>query len=184
MTLNTAIKASIFIFWSKKIFYRCCFLKQRIVEIYKDSLINGKLIQLKDKIAVYFRYSFFGKFNQIENMGNNYSILDDSRAVLWLTKIYKIYKKNLIFYFRTSRFFELSEETKKEFYVSPVRNGSIIIFIAMLSNISFSIILNNPISLCGWFLRGLFIFTGLAGIFCNTGWEEIKKTSFILNKIK
>ena len=137
---------------------------------------------LWEKIKICFRYSFLGRITEIKEI--NLAVLDNSRAVRCLICFYKRWRDKIIHYSKTSSTVNLAEDTKEQFVLSPAKLISIIIVTAILVNVALSIILHKQIGLWGWLMRGLFLFAGVSGLFCQADWPTIKKSSILLRKAK
>ena len=106
------------------------------------------------------------------------NLLQNSRLIS-LLKIFwsKTCNDRTISYLRTS----IAVRLIKKIYLLPVKTVSAILVPVILTNILFSIKLNEKVGLLGWIVKVSFLFVGLGGVFCNANWEDIKKNSFIIN---
>lgn len=168
---------------SLKYLYRCyCRTEQRIGDIYLNSqtyrLING----FWQSIRVSFRFSFLGRITEIREEGNT-ALLDNSRTVQYLIYFYKRWRDKAIYYLNTSKTVDLTKENKQNFYLLPVKTLSIIVIIAVVTNVTLSIILRRDIGLWGWSMRGLVLFVGLGGLFCDADWSTLKNSSVIFKLV-
>ena len=74
-------------------------------------------------------------------------------------------------------------EVKKELYFLPVKTGGMVVFTAVLTNMLLSLFLHKEIGMFGWSMRGVLLVVGFLGMFCGVGWEELKKTGWIMKWI-
>ena len=126
-----------------------------------------------------FRHSFLGKVTAI---GNNVgtSVLESSACARGIVDKYNFWKQKTQNCFSTSALKSTAKTLQGEFNAAPVKTGSIIIFTAILTNISFSVFLHKEITLLGWLLRVVLLGVSSGGLFCNADWEKIKKGSVVL----
>jgi hypothetical protein len=162
---------------------RCYFpVEQRIEDMYRNSRTHKLISVFREKIKVCFRFSFLGRITDIKAQRHTI-VLDNSRTFHCLIYFYKKLKNKIIFYLNTSKAAGLTKEAKEEFYILPVKTIGIIAVAAIIVNITISVILQRNISLWGWFLRALFLFTGISGLFCNAKWPVVKEGSIFLKRI-
>lgn len=178
--LKDLIKTSIFVLLSREILKGCCFIRAWFGKIYKDSYLLYRWPQVFFKaIKVCFRYSFLGRFTEVE--GNRYVVIsENSKTFKCVRGIYKTFQERLISYSKISAAVGLGGGIKKELCSSPIRICGIIVVVAILTNIFFSLLFNKEMDLVAW---GLFLFLGVGGLFCNSDWQDLKKTSFLLGLI-
>jgi hypothetical protein len=177
--LKTLLNMSISFKLLTNLWGRYCVFEQWLGETYKNSQMHKTIQGLRDKIKLYFRYSFLGSLTEIKEEENNV-VLEESKVVRYLINSYKKFKLKVISCSGTSRIGSSLGEIIKGLYFFPIKNLSIIIGVAILTNTIFSLLLKKEIELFGWIIRGLVLFVGLSGLFCNATWEDIKKTSSIL----
>ena len=175
---ETSIVVSLF-----KYFYKCYSrIEQRVNYIYSNSQIAGFLSIFWEKTKLCFRYSFLGRITQIKEA--NPALLDNSRAARYLINFYKRWMNRIIRHSKTSSTVSLAKDTKEELYFLPVRMIGIIVVVAIVVNVFLSLVLQKEIGLWGWLMRGLFLFAGVSGLFCQADWPAIKKSSIFLRKAK
>jgi hypothetical protein len=172
------LETSIIISLLKNLRKRYCYLQQRIDKIYKYSQIYRLIQGLGNEIKVCFRYSFLGRITDIEKEESK-MILDNSWIMQYFLSFYKRWKSKFIYCLKTSKVMNLIKETKGEFYILPVKRGSTIVVIAVVTNITLSIILQKDISLGGWLIRGALLLLGIAGLFCIADYQSFKDSSII-----
>lgn len=146
-----------------------------------DNSCSQKIIRkIVNSTRFYFRYSFFGKISELPV---EYKVLNNSRAIEWLSKKYKKTKRLSIGYTATSVVIQAAGKIKQQLSFLTVRKLGIIIFTAVLINIILSIFLNKEIRLLGWILRLLFLFTGIFSLLCPvSSCKDLKRTSFIIGE--
>lgn len=181
--LKILIENSIFVLLLKKLGKGYYYVEQWLDQTYKNSQINKIIKKIRNGLKVCFIYSFLSKISGI-NEEKDITILDQSIFIQWIINLYKKWRQKLIFYLKSSKIYSLEEQLRKEFYSLPVKTISIIVTVTVVTNIFFSIFLRKEIGLLGWILRGLFLFIGLTGIFCNANWQGLKKTSLVLRYLE
>lgn len=157
----------------RNIFYRrYTHLEKRLQDIYKDSQTHKLMTGFWEKIAICFRYSFLGRITEIKEEGSSV-LLDNSRAVQYWIRIFRIGKNKIIYYLNTSKVAKLTKMMKGEFYSFPVKIISTIVVIAIIVNVVLSIILGRGITLWGWAMRGVLLLVGIGGLFCEADWQTV-----------
>jgi predicted membrane channel-forming protein YqfA (hemolysin III family) len=111
-------------------------------------------------------------------------ILYQSMTVQCLIIFYQKLKEQLSCYLKTSKTYNSVKKLSEEFSSSFIRVVSIIVIAATFINLLFSILVKKEISFLSWIIWGLFLFIGLAGLFCKVGWKDIRKTSLAMKYIK
>lgn len=96
-------------------------------------------------------------------------ILVNSKLIKRLLSFYNKWKYNLLNYPRIKAVIRLTEKPEKKLYFARIKTIGVIAITAILTNIFFSILLKKEIGPIGWIIRLLFLFVGLAGLFCNAG---------------
>jgi hypothetical protein len=81
---------------------------------------------------------------------------------------------------KQSRIVSFFKKIMGDLRLNPLKSVSFIIVGLIFTNLVLSVLIKKEIGLFGWIIRGGFLFAGLSGLFCGTGWGEIKKASFIL----
>lgn len=153
-----------------------------IYNLYKKSHIPNLLGCLYNRMTLYFKYTFLWKITEIKEK-DILLILENSKFVSWLLGVYSPWKHKMTSYFRKSAVANLKDAIAKELYLLPVRTTSIILVTIIITNTFFSIVLlsrEKEITLLAWIIRVLFLIIGLAGLFCNVNFEDIKRTSFVV----
>ncbi len=174
---DTSIVISLFRYFYKWYDY----IEQRLIGIYHKSQ-TGRLAKGFCRGAkICFRYSFLGRISETKQTSSG--AYDRSWAVQYLINCYKRWKDKAMCYLRTSLAISLSKNTKKTLYFPPVRITSVIVVIAVITNVFLSIVLQKQISLWGWLMRGLFLFAGVVCLFCKADWVAVKSNSIILRKL-
>ena len=157
------------------------FREQRIGFIYRDSRTFRATKAFCEGVRTCVRYSFLGRITEIREP--NPALLGNSQAVRYLIDSCKRWKDKVIHYSRTSSTVNLTEDTKEQIVLSPAKTVGIIIVTAILVNGILSIVLQKQIGLWGWLMRGLFLFVGVAGLFCEADWRTVKGSSRFLRKM-
>lgn len=166
-----------------KIFWRLhYYFRQRVYEIYKNSQTFIPIQRLWDKIRICFRYSFLEKITNTREEGNN-MVFNESKVVRWWINLYRKRKQEVSFFLKISRTNSSVKELKKELNYLTVKNTSIIMVVAILTNIMLSILLKKQILLLGWIIRYLLLSMGISGLFCNATWKDIMRTSYFIRQI-
>ena len=182
MSLREILDTSIAVLLLKHLYQRYGHIEQRIIDIYHYSQTYRLLNELWGKIKICFRYSFLGRTTELKQVSP--VILDNSQVVQYMIDFYKKWKDKIVNYLGTSSTVGLAKDTKKELYFSPVMIISIIVVSAITVNVFLSIILQRQIGLWGWLIRGLFLFTAVSGLFCQTDWSTVKESSVFLRKMR
>ena len=109
------------------------------------------------------------------------------KFVKWVLKIYNDWRKRITEYFNTSLTLKYAIGLRKELNILPIKYGSIIVVTAILSNLFFYVLFKNSmqkeIGLLGWIIRGILLFVGLAGLFCEVSLKNLKNSSLFLKWI-
>ena len=163
-------------------FYKWYDLEQRIAFVCRDSRTFGLTKALWEGLKTCVRYSFLGRISEIKEP--NPALLNNSRAVRYLIDFYNRWKGKITYYSKNSSTIDMAKDTKRELYLSTARTIGIIIVTAILVNVGLSIILHKEIGLWGWLMRGLFLFAGVAGLFCQADWRTVKESSRLLRKME
>jgi len=180
--VNQILNTSITILLWKHIYKRYSFTAQRVSYIYHNSLTHGLINRIWEKIKICFRYSFLGRITETEQITSG--ILDGSRMAQYLVSFCKRWMNKITQALNASSTIDLAKDTKKDLYFSPVRVTSIIVVIAITTNVFMSIILQKQIGLWGWLMRGLFYWIAVSGLFCKADWPTVKRNSVFLRKIR
>lgn len=181
--MNTPLLETAKVVWLWRILYhRYCLIEKWLQEKYINSQIHKLSTTFYKGIKISFRYSFLGKITELEYKDNS-QILDNSKFILWLINEYKIWKNRVTNYSMTSAFFASTQEIKKELYYLPIKTLSIILVVAILTNIFFSLLFKKEIVSLGWAMRLFLLIIGLGGLFCNADREGLKQSSLILKYI-
>jgi len=176
--METIVRTSIFISVLKKIYTRECLITNWIYTIFTDSQIYKLIVRFKEGIRINFRYSFLGKITEI-NREQNFAILETSNVMERLRKL----SNKILAYFQVSVIRSFMGKLNRKLYLFPIKTGSTIIIIVIITNITLSSLLKREIGLWGWFLRGMFIFIAGNGLSSQVSWEEVRKTSYFLRHL-
>lgn len=151
-------------------------------KIHQNSRIHKACASFWQGTKTNFRNSFLGKFTDVDS-GMSPAALKGSRCARWIVAQYNFWSQKTQDYFSSSALKGAAETLKEDFTAAPVATGSIVIFIAILTNIFLSILFRKEIGLWGWFMRIVFLGVSFGGLFCNAGWKKIEKGSFVLHCI-
>ncbi len=181
MMIKNLLQTSEVILLLKTAYKKYCLFEEWLSEIYKKTKI------IFSGITAIFQYNFLGRVIENKKEDNLKEILENSRFVKRLLKTYDDWRKRVTDYLNTSLTVKHVIGVKRELYVSPVRTGSVIVVIAILSNIFFYALFGNSmqkeIRLFGWIIRGMLLFVGLAGLFCEVSLKNLKSSSLFLKWI-
>ena len=162
--------------------------EERLDKIYKNSALYTKTKMFFSRITVIFQYSFLGRITEDRGEDNLKETLESSGLINCLFKVCNDCRKRVTDYLKTSLIVKHATGLKNEFYILPVKSGSIIIVTAVLCNLIFYALFKNfihkEIGLLGWVIQGLLFFAGLVGLFCAVSLEELKKSSLFLKWLK
>ncbi len=113
--------------------------------------------------------------------------LEDSWSVKVFLKVYGALKKWTIACLSTSMLIKYLIKLGSGLYNLSVRSISIIILIVVMANIFLYNILRSfedvEIGFFGWMVRGILLFVGSVGIFCNSQFKDLKETSLFISWI-
>ena len=147
----------------------------RLRAIYKNSQTHRLLLKLWDTAKAHFGYSFIGIMTDLEHK-DRLVVLRESRGI----KIFKRCKEKITYYLITSKSYALEGLIRNKLCGYPLKSASIIIVMAVLVNMFFSILFKNTIGTMGLIMRGLLLFVGISTLFANTSWQAIEENSIIL----
>jgi len=178
----TTSYTSICVLFSKKIYSR-----YYSFELWLNRAVNGSQIYksiniLREEARVNFKNSFLGR---ITELGQKYDsvILDNSRFVKLSMNLIKEYKYKMSNYLGTSAINISIMKLNNGFRQFSIKTTSKIMIVVILTNVIFSILLRNEINLLGWFMRGLLLFIAINGLYSDVAWEELIKTSYLINRL-
>ena len=180
--LKEIIKASIFISALQKIYSQERFITDKLYKVFLESQTYKLMARFQEGSRVNFRYSFLGKITEI-GQGQNYAILETSRAVRRLRELFDKYTDKILNYLKTSVITNSISTLNKNFYLFPVKTASIIIIIVLITNISFAFLLKNEIRLSGWLVYGILLFIACNGLYSKVSLEELAKTSYFIGRL-
>jgi hypothetical protein len=121
-----------------------------------------------------------GKISEIREK-ENIDILIESKTIDYLINLYRRCKSAIALFFKKSLINNLAEVLKKEFYSYPVKNTSLIIVTAILTNTVFSFLLKKEIGLLSWIIKGLLLFVGVTGLASDADWSTMRSNSIFFN---
>lgn len=177
---------------SKTVFILRIFLKSLykldgfISRAYKNScirrIIYNNINNISQKIVIYFRGTFWDRITgKIDNA--NPEFLKNSKLVHQIIIFNAKSCDRIDSYIKTSSIVSIWREFKREFSLFPLKSTGIIMVIVIMTNIFFIFLFRKEISIFGWFIRVAIFLIGIAGLFCNAGWQNVISDSRILRKI-
>lgn len=158
-------------------------LARKFDTAYKNSWISGSREKFLNRVKVCFRYSFLGRITEAGTEDNR-EIFYDSKIVRWIVNRKSIIKPAIVNYADSSIIMNSAVEAKKELYFLPVKTGGTVVFTAILTNMLLSLLLQKEIGTLGWLIIALLLFAAFWGMFCEVGWEELKKTSWLIRHVE
>ncbi|HDZ76731.1 MAG TPA: hypothetical protein ENH41_01440 [Candidatus Omnitrophica bacterium] len=169
MMFTAWIETSIFISLLKKGWEGYSFIEWWWGQAYKDSCVYRLSGEFWKRVRVCFRYSFFGKITEISQPGTiTFVIFDNSHTVQYLGRVYNRVKDQSTRYLKMSFIADCTERIKQQVSFLPIQAISIVVITAVSINILLSILLQKQFGLWGWFMRGVFLFLGIAGLFSKS----------------
>ncbi|MDD5680538.1 MAG: hypothetical protein PHI59_04795 [Candidatus Omnitrophica bacterium] len=113
----------------------------------------------------------------------NPKMLEESKIAMCLIGFYEKSKSIVGNLIRNSKTANISSGIKQGFFSKPVRSASIFLFTAVTVNIVLNLMLRKQMDPFDLTIKGAVLLVSLGGFFCEAGWHDIKKNSFILSKI-
>ncbi|MDD5545953.1 MAG: hypothetical protein PHO67_02170 [Candidatus Omnitrophica bacterium] len=113
----------------------------------------------------------------------NQRVTEESKVAAWLSGFYGESRSIIGDLIKNSKTAVLLSRIKQGFFNKAVRSASIFIFTAVMVNIFLDLALHKEMSLLDMIIKSAVLILCLGGFSCETGWQEIKKNSFILSKI-
>lgn len=147
---------------------------------FKNSYVYSLNENFRQKIKVSFRYSFLAKVIGMLRNIDMAPALKNSQFLGWSLDFCKKLNYRIINYVETSIFKKSFEELKEDLSSAPLKRIGIILVIAALINVFFSLLLKNEIRFIDWIMWGLLLFIGGSGQFSNISWQTLKTNSLIL----
>lgn len=181
--LDTSIVTALFNY----VYRRYSKTEQKLIDIYRNSQIYRLIEEFCKKIRICARYSFLGRITKIKQIRIKQispGALENSRIVQSLINFYKRWKDRIIRYLRASLTIMLAKDAEEQLYSSPVRTTSIIVVTVVVVNVLLTLVLLKPIGLLGWLARGLLLFVGISGLFCQADWPTVKSGSIFLKRMR
>lgn len=174
------IRTSLFVTVLYKI--QQCLRNNCLYNAFASSQTHNLFIKFYDGAKANFRYSFLGRITEIDQ-GQNYAILETSRAVRRLRELFDKYRDKILNYLKTSVIANSISTLTKNIYLFPVQTASIIIIIVMITNVSFALLLKNEIRLSGWLVYGILLLIACNGLHSKINLEELAKTSYFIGRL-
>ncbi len=154
----------------------CSGIKHKLSVFYQDSRIYEGFTWSYKTLLACWRGSFLNRMSEGRIINNPQAINNSNvvkRSILYYNKSVMPIAQCL----RLSKIYIFSKSLNEDFNRATVKSLSIVFIIAVPVDTVLSIALGREIGFWGWFVRGLFIFIGWAGLFCPVSWQEIQKTS-------
>lgn len=188
MLIANIIRNSFFILLCRKTREAFCSIEQWLERVYKESQIYRLIKAFWVTTKIIFRYSFLGKITEVTEEDNTKKILENSRLVKSLRYLCDHWKDRIDGYLKTSSLINYTIELKNGIITLPVKSVSIVIVVAILTDITFSILFKNSIhnetGLLGWIIKVALLLLGFAGLFCEVSLENPKKSSLFIGWIE
>jgi hypothetical protein len=156
--------------------------EQRLIDIHHNSQIYRLTKEFWEKMKTCFRYSFFGRITEPRQKTSG--IFETSLVVQSLFNLYKKCKHQIIQLFKASSTYHQVKDTKINLAFTPIRMMSLIVIVAITTNIALSLIVQKNISLWGWLARGLFLSLAVIGLYCRADWRSVKMSSLFMRKMR
>ncbi len=179
MNISTSIILTMF----RKIRLWLCFITDGLYRILKDSQTCKFIVKISEGTRINLEYSFLGRITKI-NEGGNTDILGTSSFVGQAIKLFSAYKYKIMNYSVTSVIRATIDKLNKNLYFRPIKTASVIIIVAIITNTAFYFLLKNETGSFGWFVKGVLLFVALNGLYSDTSWEELSKTSYFIKILK
>ena len=157
-------------------------LESKFDKIYQNSQIHKILKRGWQGTKTNFRYSFLGRITEINDQPNP-AILENSAVVKKVIRLFYSWQDKITNCAKTSALVDNVQGLKKELYFLPLKTGSFIVLSAITTNIILSLVLHKEINTLGWIIRISLLIASWGGLSSPIQWEELKKTSWVLNRI-
>lgn len=165
----------------KTIYGKYCWHRRWIYDVYRHSAVYEIINSFYRKVIAAFRYSIFGSIaEQYRSMANNSSMLNNSIALNRTFNFYNRLKDKLLSYSNASKIVYSAIAFKKHLYFIPLKTSGTIVFAAALTNTLLYVLMRKEIGVLSWTMRAMLLFVAFRVMFCNVGWEELKRTSLFL----
>jgi len=125
---------------------------------------------------------FLGRITEINDQPNP-AILENSAVVKKVSSLVYSWQDKITNCAKTSALVDNAQGLKKELYSLPVQTGSFIVLSAIITNILLSLALHKEINTLGWIIRISLLIASWGGLSSPVQWEELKKTSWTINKL-
>lgn len=174
-------ESSIFLRCLKKLRQVYLAIEEKISSVYLGSSTHRLIRNTIEAIKIGFKFSIFGRLTEIEqDVSRNF--FETSKATRIALNWMRNSKDALIAFSAPSTLVTSLRSLRYDFFSRSLKFGSITIITTVTVNVILSIILQKQISLWGWVMRGLLLFIGINGLFCNVDWSTLKRNSIFLSK--
>lgn len=154
-------------------------VEDRIDTIYRESKLYGSISGLCKGLSFCFRCSLLGRITEMKGY-KDFTVINESGFLNFFRESYIKCKNALIGYVYSSAVSGALKKLLNKYLFLPVRALSCLVILTIFCNIVFKFLLKETIGLLEWFVQSIFLFISLGGLSSNAGWEDLKKTSFIL----
>lgn len=158
------------------------YIEERISFICLSSFSYRLIKRITAELTNIVKFSSVGRLTNIDLYALQ-NFFETSRIMkVTLNWAQDLYSKLTDFFIASSTFIS-TKGLKFNFLLQPTKVGGAIAILTIMINSILSFLLQKHITLWGWVIRGIFLFIGISGLFCNSGWQDLKKTSFILRRL-
>jgi len=110
-------------------------------------------------------------------------MLEESKTAVYLSGLYRRSRSVIGNLVKNSRVLELLSGIKRCFLKRAVRSACIFLFTAVSANIFLSAVFHREMDLFDMIIKSAILLLSLGGYFCDANWNDVKKSSVVLNKI-
>ena len=110
-------------------------------------------------------------------------MLEESKTAIFLAGLSGKLRSIMGNLIKNSRIAASSSDIKRGFFDKPVKMVSVFLFTAVSVNILSIAVFRREADLLDMVVKAAVLLLSLGGFFCNANWKDVKKSSFILNKI-
>ncbi|MFC1631068.1 hypothetical protein ACFL2I_00775 [Candidatus Omnitrophota bacterium] len=150
-------------------------INNKLRGIWLCRLVNGFYQQSN----LYFKASFLGGITEIKEQTRS-ELANNSRTVHLFKQAARDYSDRLLNLFNNGLVVELVRKTKQSFSLEPIYSTSVMIIVAIDINVVLAFMLKQEITLFGWLIRALILFSAMAAAGSAADWKTAKQNSFLL----
>ena len=181
--MNWSLESSIFLRQLRNLKSVYLTVEEKISSIYLDSFTHRLIKKIIAAIRIGFRHSIFGRLTELKEIQSR-DFFETSKVIKILLNWARKLKDRRVALSATSNFVIVAKDIRQDSFSQPLKDGGLIVTCAIMVNVIFSIVLRKEITLWSWLIRGLFLFAGLSGLFCQANWSTVKKTSIFLKRMR